>query len=234
METETLKNSIKPSIEETERFIFYLNKRFSLGIKDDLIVNIQETSKNAKGYFMPIQNAKHYETLKIDAQKRTETPYNSEIDTQPSKTTPLNLIVISSLYLNDSIENIMEVIAHELSHYINSINGHNSKGNYHTKEFKLIAERLLLKVEKGKYGYNLTTPTEEFKLMIEEYKPNKDAYKVFQNIKDAKRQKSRQLKYICGCGCIIRTAKNENKPLQANCLYCNTNFIREDEEKQDD
>ena len=48
--------------------------------------------------------------------------------------------------------------------------------------------------------------------------------KINQQEQKPLRNTSRLLKFICGCGCIIRTAKNKNKPLNAVCLYCNTTF----------
>lgn len=221
---QTLKNSILPSIQETERFIFFLNKRFNLGIQDDLIINIQETSKNAKGYFMPINHPKHYEVDKNSSQILTETPQDALKEDNPNKTTPLNLIVISSLYLK---ETPYITITHELAHYINQKDGFSAKNNYHHKHFKQTAETLLLSVQKGKYGYNITNETPEFLEMLKEFSPNKDAFLIFQNTNEQKKKKSRNLKYICSCvpACIIRTAKNENKPINAVCLYCNSPFI---------
>ena len=35
---------------------------------------------------------------------------------------------------------------------------------------------------------------------------------------------SRLLLFSCGCGCKVRTARNENKPLMAVCEYCDTEF----------
>jgi len=204
----TLKNSIIPSIQETERFIYYLNNRFMLGLKENLIINIEQTTPNRKGYFMPSQHAEHYETTQKE---------------------PLNLIVISSLYLKDEPYN---TIAHELAHYINTINGHIAKNNYHSQHFKKESEKMLLKVSKGKHGYNITEQTPEFLEMINDFKPNKDAFAVFQNFNDKKKKKGRNLKYMCSCGFIIRSAKNEEHPLKAICKYCNTEFITDEPEEE--
>jgi len=201
---QTLNNSIKPSIEETERFILFLNNRFNLGIEtENLIINIQDTSTNTKGFFMPKEHKNHYETT-ADKKK-------------------LYYICLSSLYLNNTP---FETIAHETAHLINEIQGHTSKGNYHTKEFKKQAESLFLKVEKGKYGYNQTTETEEFKNLVQEFKPSETAFKIYQ-LKQGKKTATRNLLFICGCGCRIRTAKTNKETGQefkGLCLNCNTEF----------
>jgi predicted SprT family Zn-dependent metalloprotease len=170
-----------------------------LGLADNLIINIQDTSINTKGFFMPSNHKNHYE------------------NTHGS----LNYICISSLYLK---EGPYETIAHELAHYINELENHKSKGNYHTKYFKTTAEKLLLKVSKGQHGFNITEETPEFKLMLEEYEPSQDAFKIYQHKEQANKKGSRNLLFMCSCGCKIRTAKNEDKPLKAVCGYCNSFF----------
>jgi len=195
---QTIKNSIKPSIEEIERFILFLNNKFALNIKEDLVINIQETGRNAKGYFMPLDHYKHY-----------------QIDNNA-----LNLICVSSLYLNSTP---YETIAHELAHYLEHFEK-KTKGNYHGLAFKRQAERLLLKVTKGQHGYNTTEETELFKQLLIEFIPNPNAFLIFQNTKPKSKQTSRNLLYECSCGIKIRSAKNEDKPLKAICSYCKSEF----------
>jgi hypothetical protein len=171
------------------------------------LVNIQTTTPRVRGFFMPSENPNCYEGEN-----------------------PLNTIVISSLLLKDNKQTYI-TIAHEYIHLLNKLNGEKGKNNYHSIAFKNGCEKVGLLVLKGKYGYNITEETPLFLEMLNDFKPNQDAFKVFQNNHDKKKGKSRQLKYICGCGCIIRTAKNENKPINALCLYCNTNFIQEGEKE---
>lgn len=208
--------SIKPSIVESERFIQFLNNRFSLGLKDDLIILIHETSPKVKGYFRSVKCQKIWKAEK-------ENPAFKQ------QQNALNSIVLSSHTLKSEP---YETLAHELAHYVNFKNGVKdcSSSQYHNKHFKAQAEKLLLKVEKldNSHGYAFTSMTDEFILMLnEEFKPMKDAFKIFQEIGEPKDKKpSRMLKFMCGCGCIIRTAKNEDKPLIAICQYCNTEFKR--------
>lgn len=208
-EVKTIDKSITPSILESERFIRFLNTRLSLGLDlTDLTILIHETSAKVKGYFRPKENLKSW-----------------CINTNQEEKKPINSIVLSSHTLK---ETPYETLAHELAHYINHHNGiKDCSGNqYHNKHFKTQAEKLLLRVERmGPYGYALTSETEEFKQLVQEFKPNEEAFKLFQGLGErTEKKKGRMIKYTCGCGCIIRTARNENKPLIAVCGYCNTSF----------
>jgi predicted SprT family Zn-dependent metalloprotease len=198
--------SIKPSIAESERFISFLNNKFNLGLQNDLIILIHETSPNIKGFFRPQENIKSFELVE---EKK-----------------PINSITLSSHTLTSTP---YETLAHELAHYINHAQGiKDCSGNqYHNKHFKLMAEKLLLKVDKDRVrGFAYTEETQEFKAMLQEFSPSPDAFKIFQNIGISKeKKKSRLLLFECGCGCKIRTAKNENKPLKAFCQYCSSEFL---------
>jgi hypothetical protein len=139
---------------------------------------------------------------------------------------PLNTICISSNYLKDTP---YETVAHETAHFYNYVNDikDTTKNQYHNKHFKKIAERLLLKVERNKNrGFAYTSETKEFKDMLKEFKPDKKSFHLLQNIKPKGKSPNRNLLFICGCGVRVRTAKNEKKPFQAICQYCNSEFVR--------
>lgn len=201
--------SIKPSITEIERFCSFLNERFNYNLDlSNLIVLIHETKPNTLGFFRSVECANIWNTS--EEQK------------------PLNSIVLSSHNLrargNDTP---YETIAHEFAHYVNFIKGIKdaSSNQYHNKHFKARAEEMLLSVEKGQRGFAYTGETDEFKQMVSEFKPSQDAFKIFQDNKPkASKGKSRLLLFVCSCGCKIRTARNENKPLNAVCQYCETEF----------
>lgn len=205
--------SIKPSIAELERFFAFLNKRFNLQMPSNLIVTIQETKENTNGYFKGHKGFnKIWECLPFKQQDKT----------------PINLITISSHILQDT-EQIYETATHEYAHFINHTKGikdTSKNGRYHNKEFKRQAEQLLLHVEKfGSYGHAFTSTTPQFLEMLKEFKPNANAFKVFQNKgQKTPKTKSRLLLYECACNTKIRTAKNQDKPLFAICQYCNTEF----------
>ena len=193
--------TIKDGITEIERFIKFLNNRFNLKIQDDLIVLISETRHNTLGIFN--QNWK-----------------------EQKEDNKINSITISSQILKGLKP--YETIAHELAHYLDiAIDKSNfPRGNYHTQKFKVRAEQLLLKVIKGTYGYNITEETNEFNEMLKEFKPDENAFKVFQEPKGIKGKPSqtRNLKFICDCGFIMRSAKNKDKPIIAICGYCKGMF----------
>lgn len=212
-----LNNTIKPSIQEGERFIHFLNEKFKLGLNlSDLIFTIEGKSPKLKGYFMPSLNSQAY---KVEESK------------------PLNAITLNTLYLKSEELSPYETIAHEVAHYFNNSLGIKdcSSNQYHNKHFKKVAEMLLLKVEKTNKGYAYTELTEELKrIILEEFKPLKNAFNLFQGLKaDKKKQKSRNLLFMCSCGFKIRSAKNEEKPLMAYCGYCGEDFKLQDGEGED-
>lgn len=209
--------TIKPAIAESERFIQFLNKRFALELPNDIILTIEETRPNVKGFYRSIK------CQKIWKAETDNTPFKQ----QDNKARAINSIVLSSHFLKD---NPHETIAHEVAHFYNDMKGikdTSKNGIYHNKKFKATAEKLLLKVDKdNKRGYAYTSPTDEFNNMLQnEFKPSKDAFKIFQEIGLTSGKKpSRLLLFMCSCGCKIRTARNEDKPLIAVCQYCNTEF----------
>ena len=60
--------------------------------------------------------------------------------------------------------------------------------------------------------------------MLQEFKPSKTAFLIYQNKVSKDKIGSRNLLFTCNCGVKVRTAKNEDKPFKAICLYCNTEF----------
>lgn len=195
-------NSLKPAISECERFINFLDERFNLGLPQNYLVTISKATKNTSGYFMPLEHDSHF------------------INT----TQKLNNINLNTYYLKTA--NPYEVLAHETAHFINHVKKVKdaSSNGYHNKHFKSVAEKLFLKVERGKKGYNVTTETEEFNKMLEEYKPNREVFNICQNIPEGKAKGSRLKLYVCGCGVKIRCAIE----LHAKCLNCEGGFELQD------
>lgn len=199
------KNSFKPAIEESERFIVFLNKKFSLKLPDNYLITFSKTNKNTLGYFR-----------------------NQECENRYTNTTQdLNNININTITIKKC--NPYEVIAHELAHFINYNNGVSdcSSNSYHNKHFKKVAETLLLNVEKVKTGFSKTSETEEFNKMLKDFKTNKDVFNIFENEKK-KKVGSRMCLYICSCGVKVRTA-SKIKELNAVCLDCDGEFVRVEE-----
>jgi len=195
--------SITDGVKEVERFIQYLNNRFNLKLQDDLIVLISETRRQTLGSF------------------------NQAWKEQDNEQNKINSITISSQILKD--KKPYETIAHELAHYLDIAIDKSKfpRGNYHTNKFKVRAEQLLLKVVKGSYGYNQTSETDAFNLMLKDFGTDENAFKVFQEPKGIglkPKAEIRNLLFMCSCGVKIRTARNKDKPFKAICGYCNSEF----------
>ena len=143
-QAEPQKTSISPSIAEIERFIGYLNNRFNIKPSNELIVLIQKTEPQIKGYYSPNSWKTQKEPIAQAVFK------HQEPEKEPNN---INEITLSSLNLTFEP---FETIAHEYAHFLNSyLDNYKGNGrNYHTLDFKKRAEQLLLRVEKGNYGFN--------------------------------------------------------------------------------
>ncbi|KAB1438694.1 SprT-like domain-containing protein [Candidatus Galacturonibacter soehngenii] len=86
-------------------------------------------------------------------------------------------INLSAEHLDRAFENIAATIAHEMCHLYAKIKGiadTSKDGRYHNKNFRDIAENHGIHVEYVKYiGYSKTTPSEQLKQVIEEYRLGK-------------------------------------------------------------
>ena len=193
-------NSLIPALNESERFITFLIKRFNLTDLKNYIVVINKTTKSAYGTFASKETLQHF------------TNTNNELST----------ITLNTLHLKKC--NPYEVLTHELAHFINYSKNINdcSSNQYHNKHFKKQAEMLLLSVEKTNKGFSLTKENEQFnKMLEEEFKPKKEVFNVFQNQKPTGKKGSRLRLYVCSCGVKVRVADDEFKAL---CLKCDTEF----------
>jgi len=191
-------NSFIPALNESERFIKFLIKKFELPIENDYIITINKASKNTIGSFMPKEHPNHF------------------INT----TQDLNNINLNTLHLKTSSP--YECLTHELAHFLNKINNvvGCSSNQYHNKHFKKEVERLGLICEKSKKGYAITKETEEFIKMLKEFKPITAVFNICQNNESKEKVGSRLKKWVCSCGVIVRSARE----LNIMCLDCNTKF----------
>jgi hypothetical protein len=85
---ESDKPSIKPSIEESERFIQFLNHKFNLGLRNDLIILIHETRNNTRGFFRSVKCPKIWKEP-----SKTNILFKQEDKQEPKQ---LNSIVLSA------------------------------------------------------------------------------------------------------------------------------------------
>ena len=195
----TKQNSLIPAIKESEKFIKFLLNRFNIENVKPYIVVINKTSKNALGTFANIQTKQHFKNT----------------------TEEFNTITLNTIHLKKC--NPYEVLTHELSHYVNYCNGiKDCSGNqYHNKHFKTQAEKFLLKVSKTKNGFAHTEETDEFNLMLNDFKPNKEVFNIFQEQRNKNKVGSRLRLFKCECGIKVRVGSDDFK---AECLICNSKF----------
>ena len=192
-------NTLIPALQESERFIKFLIKRFNLTDLKNYIVVINKTTKSAYGTFASKETLQHF------------TNTNNELST----------ITLNTLHLKKC--NPYEVLTHELAHFINYSKNINdcSSNQYHNKHFKQQAELLLLTCEKTKRGYSHTKENENFNTMLKDFKANKEVFNVFQNQKPAGKKGSRLRLYMCSCGVKVRVGTDDFKAL---CLLCDSEF----------
>ena len=195
------KNTIIPIIKEGERFINFLDEKLNLNLPNSWIFTISKSNKNNLGYFMSKNNKNRFE----------------------KGNKALNNINLNLLNLNNM--DVYEVIAHEIAHFINFNKGlvDCSSNGYHNKKFKICAEKLYLNVSKGKKGYSITKGNDDFKKLLEEFKPNKKVFDIIQKTSITLKKGSRLRLYMCNCGVKIRVGSDDFKGL---CLNCDTEFIK--------
>lgn len=148
-------------------------------------------------------------------------------------------------YLNRKPELVITTLMHEMCHLQNiqrGVQDTSRSGTYHNKVFKEVAEAHALIVQKDdKYGYCITTPSEELKKLVSEncragcfklerIKTYRDGTpKVTKTGEDGKektvtRTKQSSRKYHCpDCGLTIRATKDLSGKLL--CVDCGTILI---------
>lgn len=137
-----------------------------------------------------------------------------------------NEINISAEHMNRGIYEVAGTLIHEMVHYCNFKNGikdSNPKTGNHNKDFKELAEKVGLVVEKSeKHGYSTTYLSDELKKKIDEfnYIDCFNVARISATKEKEKKEKKPQKKYRCGCGVEIKTTKE----LEIICARCNEKF----------
>ena len=150
---------------------------------------------------------------------------------------------IGADYLNRPIENIVATLIHEGCHLYamqNGIKDTSNKGVYHNKRFKALAEERGLIIERhDKYGWTITTPSEEtinfcINNDLQEVLITRNTGFTFTGVETGKNgngtpvkptapKKGNSIKWICPCcGAIVRSTKI----LNIVCGDCNEQFIQ--------
>ena len=150
---------------------------------------------------------------------------------------------IGADYLNRPIENIVATLIHEGCHLYamqNGIKDTSNKGVYHNKKFKALAEERGLIIERhDKYGWTITTPSEEtinfcINNDLQEVLISRNTGFTFTGVGTGKNgngtpvkpiapKKGNSIKWICPCcGAIVRSTK----VLNIVCGDCTEKFIQ--------
>lgn len=142
----------------------------------------------------------------------------------------LHEINVCAEYIARPIEEVVGTLLHEMAHLYCSYNGikdTSNNGIYHNNRFKQVAEEHGLNIEKGRYGWHVTSLNEETKEYIR--KINATGFTLFRNpehtlentsttgtnsddaetseVKEKPKKKS-SIKWTCPvCGNICRTTK---------------------------
>jgi hypothetical protein len=132
-------------------------------------------------------------------------------------------ITLTAEHLKRPVEDIAEVLIHEMSHYANSLDGiHDCNVNqYHNKAFRERAEGVGLVVTKrGGRGWAETALGPELLEKVRKANIDPEAFSLFRLGREQKKQPTRMKKW--GCGCTIVRAAVE---LNAHCLKCGKPFV---------
>lgn len=144
-------------------------------------------------------------------------------------------------YLNEPVEEICEVLLHEMVHLFNIMNGVqdcSSNGQYHNRKFKESAEKHGLKAEKmARYGYaqtSLKPETIEFikKLdltVFDLYRTSAQRHSQGSAENTSTTKQSSTRSYICPkCQTLIRATKE----VRVKCENCDVSFIEREQFEQ--
>jgi hypothetical protein len=116
---------------------------------------------------------------------------------------------------------------HEAVHVWNAARGiaDCATNDRHNRKFKDAAEEigLICADPTDAIGYGYTEPTEELrKAILEEFKPNAKAFRLFRLEKPVKPKADKTKSYVCGCDVKVRVANGTT--LDATCHDCETKF----------
>ena len=212
---------ISEALIELSRIFHLLNDKYFEGKLQDPVLTIQSTKKKILGWC----------TL-----KKVWKPTIKETTIETSKLKSRYEINICAQHLVSPPELLAETVLHEMIHLSNIMNDISDCTNayYHNKRFKKAAEKIGLICEKDKkYGYGLTSLSEDLKkYIIEEIKVNADVFKYFREIELTKSsggsdtRKKRIFKYTCPkCGLEAKGKLN----IHVVCKSCNEELKMEEE-----
>lgn len=209
MNNKNLSNTIK----ELHRLYKYINDYKFGGSLPEVIITIQSKGKtNALGWFSVGKVWEHGEERKHE-------------------------INISAESINRGYLEVARTLWHEMIHLYCAENDIKdvSRGNtYHNKRFKQVSEQYGFYYSEDaysdKYGWSFSKLTDESIQFLEKHDIDEEIFNI--NRMDLskgedgeKRKKSNSIKWVCGCGNIVRSTKED---LRIICADCETMFEREE------
>lgn len=197
-------NSIQPAIAELERAYRALTVRFSGGMSDDVpVITIQSKGrKNAAGWL-------GHRFWRNGAEAG------------------INELTITAEHLARPVEDIAEVLIHEMVHHYNELRGVRdcTPAQYHNRVFRDVAESVGLVVERhASRGFATTSLGPDLLPVVRELNIDQDAFSLFRRDLHRKKSATRMKKWTCGCT-IVRCAT----ALDAVCVACGQPFVNESE-----
>jgi hypothetical protein len=132
-------------------------------------------------------------------------------------------ITVTAEHLKRPVEDIAEVLIHEMCHYANSLDGIRdcNVNQYHTRAFKDRAEAAGLVVTKqGSRGFAFTSLGPDLAKKVRRAKIDPEAFSLFRLHREQEKQPTRMKKWHCGC-----TAVRAAVEVSAHCLKCGKPFV---------
>ncbi len=191
-------NSIRPAIEELERVFAAFTPLFSRPMPVPVITVQSKGRKKAVGWF---------------ARDRWQ-------NQQPDQLPEIN---ICAEHLARPVEDIAEVMLHEMCHYANALDGiHDCNPNqYHNKTFKARCESIGLICERHRSrGWASTRLSDALKAKIAEVALDTEAFSLFRRSRPEKKVVGTRLKgWKCDCTSIWSKTH-----VEAVCARCGRRF----------
>ena len=209
------KKNLSNSIKELHGLYQYINTNKFGGKLPEVIITIQSKGKtNALGWFSVDKVWEHGEERKHE-------------------------INISAESINRGFIEVARTLWHEMIHLYcseNNIKDCSRGGSYHNKKFKQVSEQYGFYYEEDaysdKYGWTFSKLTAESIDFLNKYNIDGDIFAInrmgsYLGDEDKeKKKKSNSIKWICGCGNIVRSTKDN---LRIICADCETMFMKEEE-----
>ena len=204
-------------LQELHKAFDCLNNAFYQGELPSVIITIQSKGKsNSNGWFTPAK-------IWSDG---TEQKHEINITAESLK--------------RDYID-IIRTLHHEMIHlycHVNEIKDVSRGNTYHNTRFKKACEQHGFEYKEDaydkKYGWTYASLTEETIEIINKFPVNYDVFKLHRaetlQLDEKPKKKSSTIKWVCGCGVIVRSTKDG---LNLFCGDCGTKFEKEVSEEED-